>query len=86
MEKPTAEHLLVVKHILRYIRGMDQLGSFYGRKSDEDMQLVIYSDNDLAGDIDDCESTIEVLFFSWPKFDGLVVTRAEGSGTIIVWS
>jgi hypothetical protein len=51
MEKPTIEHLMVVKRVLRYIAGIVDLGCHYGRKKGAG-GLVSYSDSDLAGDVD----------------------------------
>ena len=62
METPAAEHLAAVKHILRYIAGTRNYGCRYARKTEES-RLVVYSDSDLAGDVDDCKSTTSVLFF-----------------------
>jgi hypothetical protein len=62
MEKPTTEHMIVVKRVLGYIAGTMDLGCHYGRKKG-DGDLVGYSDSDLAGDVDTRQSTIGVLFF-----------------------
>jgi hypothetical protein len=62
MEKPTTEHLLAVKRVLRYIAGTVDYGCCYGRKKGGDV-LIGYSDSDLAGDIDTCKSTTGVFFF-----------------------
>jgi hypothetical protein len=51
MEKPTIEHLMVVKRVLRYIARIVDLGCHYGRKKGAG-GLVSYSDSDLAGDVD----------------------------------
>ena len=60
MENPTTEHLAAVKRVLRYVTGTLHYGCFYKKK---DAQLVGYSDNDLARDIDTRKSTTGVLFF-----------------------
>jgi hypothetical protein len=62
MEKPTTEHLLAVKKVLRYIAGTVDYGCCYGRKKGGDV-LIGYSDSDLAGDIDTRKSTTGVFFF-----------------------
>jgi hypothetical protein len=56
MEKPTTEHLIAVKRVLRYIAGTVDYGCCYGRKKEGDV-LISYSDSDLAGDIDTRKST-----------------------------
>jgi len=61
MEAPTAEHLVAVKRVLRYVAGTLQFGCCYRRK--KEAQLVGYSDSDLAGDIDTRKSTTGVVFF-----------------------
>ena len=58
MEAPTTEHWAAVKHILRYIKGTTNFGCVYLReKRNETVELLGYSDSDLAGDIDDRKST-----------------------------
>jgi hypothetical protein len=61
MEAPTAEHLVAVKRVLRYVAGTLQFGCCYKRK--QGAQLIGYSDSDLAGDIDTRKSTTGVVFF-----------------------
>jgi hypothetical protein len=62
MEKPTTEHLSTVKHLLRYIAGTKNYGCVL-RSSGEKLELVGYSDADMAGDLDDRKSTTGCLFF-----------------------
>ncbi|XP_062203764.1 secreted RxLR effector protein 161-like [Phragmites australis] len=62
MEKPTTEHLVTAKRVLRYVAGTINYGCCYQRKT-KAAQLIGYSDNDLVGDIDTLKSTTEVLFF-----------------------
>lgn len=61
MEKPTTEHLLAVKRILRYVAGTVHLGCFYQRKQGQ-ATLVGYSDSDHGADVDGRRSTSGVLF------------------------
>ncbi|RVW63782.1 Retrovirus-related Pol polyprotein from transposon TNT 1-94 [Vitis vinifera] len=56
MEKPTTEHMAAVKHILRYVKGTLNLGCVYEKKEGS-LELIGYSDSDLAGDTDDRKST-----------------------------
>jgi hypothetical protein len=51
MERPTEEHMMAVKRILRYIAGTAHYGLHYPQKTKE-AQLIGYSDSELAGDID----------------------------------
>jgi hypothetical protein len=62
MEKPTIEHLSAVKHLLRYIAGTKNYGCVLHRGG-EKLELVGYSDADMAGDLDDRKSTTGCLFF-----------------------
>jgi hypothetical protein len=62
MEKPTVEHLLAVKRVLRYVTGTVHQRCFYRRKG-EKLKLTGYSDSDLSGDVDTRKSTTGVLFF-----------------------
>jgi hypothetical protein len=62
MEKPTIEHLLAVKRVLRYVTRAVHEGCFYKRNV-EKLKLIGYSDSDLAKDVDTRKSTTGVLFF-----------------------
>jgi hypothetical protein len=62
MEKPTIEHLVAVKRILRYIAGTVNFGCSYQRKRGE-VCLTGFSDSDHGADIDGRKSTTGVLFF-----------------------
>jgi hypothetical protein len=62
METPTTEHLSAVKHLLRYIAGTKSYGCTL-RGGSEQLELVGYSDADLAGDLDDRKSTTGSIFF-----------------------
>ncbi|XP_066323941.1 secreted RxLR effector protein 161-like [Miscanthus floridulus] len=62
MEKPTTEHLVAVKRVLRYIFGTLDYDCYYTRK-EKDTHLVGFSDSDHAGDIDTRRSTSGVLYF-----------------------
>lgn len=64
MEDPREDQFAAVKRILRYIAGTKDHGIVYGREGDEDkLELIGFSDSDMAGDIDDRKSTTGVLFF-----------------------
>ena len=64
MEAPKEEHLLAVKRSLRYVVGTRGWGVTYctGRGK-EKLELVGYSDSDMAGDVDDRKSTSEMIYF-----------------------
>ena len=70
MEKPTIEHLVAVKRILRYVAGMVNFGCHYRRNKGEAV-LLGYSDSDHGANVDGRKSTSGVMFFL--------------SGNIITW-
>jgi hypothetical protein len=58
-------------------------GLLYPREKSGSLQILGYSDNDMAGDIDDCKSTTGVVFFlgdgaaSWSSQKQKVVTLSS---------
>jgi hypothetical protein len=82
LERPTEEHLQVVKKILRYIIGTLQYGLCYERQTGT-TRLVGYCDSDLSGDIDTRKSTTGALFFigkslvSWQSLKQWVVALSS---------
>ena len=62
MEKPSVEHLIAVKRILRYVAGKVNYRCHYRRKEGE-AALLGYNDNDHGADVDSRKSTSGVLFF-----------------------
>jgi hypothetical protein len=73
MERPTVEHLMAIKRVLRYVAGTVDLGCHYGREK-EAGNLISYSDSDLAGDIDTRQSTTGVMFF---LHDNLITWKSQ---------
>lgn len=63
MERPTQEHLIAVKHLLRYVAGTIEYGLVYPKLASNDNRLTGYSDSDLGGDVDDRKSTTGVVYF-----------------------
>ena len=63
MEAPRQEHLVAVKHLLRYIAGTTDFGLVYPKLSKGDKRLIGYSDSDMGGDVDERRCTAGVLFF-----------------------
>ena len=63
-EAPREEHLVAVKRILCYVAGTRGWGVRYctGRGK-EKLELVGYSDSDMAGDVDDRKSTSGMIYF-----------------------
>uniref|UniRef100_A0A453GS05 Reverse transcriptase Ty1/copia-type domain-containing protein n=1 Tax=Aegilops tauschii subsp. strangulata TaxID=200361 RepID=A0A453GS05_AEGTS len=64
MEAPTTEHWAAVENILRYIKGTTNFGCVYLREKKKEMvELLGYSDSDMAGDVDDRKSTSGMAYF-----------------------
>ena len=61
MANPTKTHWFAAKRILRYLKGTTELGIYC--KKEESTNVVAYTDNDFAGDIDDRKSTSGFVFF-----------------------
>jgi hypothetical protein len=78
METSTMTHVKALKWILRYIKGTIDFGLFYSYSTSFD--LVGYSDNDWAGDIDDRKSTTSFFFymedtvFTWNSKKQFIIT------------
>ncbi|XP_052478408.1 secreted RxLR effector protein 161-like [Gossypium raimondii] len=60
IEKPYSNHWEVAKRILRYVKGTIEYGIFY--KANTLVDLIGYTDSDLAGSIDDSRSTSGYVF------------------------
>jgi hypothetical protein len=63
MEEPRQEHIVAVKRVLHYNAGMTEFALIYPRSSGGSMELLGYSDSDLAGDVDDSKSMSRAIFF-----------------------
>ncbi|XP_066361100.1 uncharacterized mitochondrial protein AtMg00810-like [Miscanthus floridulus] len=63
MENPKEDHWAAVKWLLRYIKGMVDQGIVFSKTDGSRLQLTIFSDADMAGDIDGRRSTSSVLVF-----------------------
>jgi transposase InsO family protein len=67
MEDPREDHWTAVKRLLRYIKGTAEQGIVFPRGGDKAApRLIIFSDADMAGDIDGRRSTSGVLVFLGP--------------------
>ena len=63
MEAPREEPLVAVKCILRYVAGTRGWGLRYcDGRGNEKLELVGYSDSDMAGDVDDRKSTSGMIY------------------------
>lgn len=78
MATPTEIHLQVVKRVLRYLKSSTDLGIFYKRRGDA--ELIVYTDSDYTGDLNDRKSTSGYIFslsggaVSWASKKQPVVT------------
>ena len=61
MEAPTMTHLKTTKRILHYLKGTLDYGLLYSPS--KDFKLVVYSDSDWVGDMDDRKSTTGFGFY-----------------------
>ena len=84
---PAELHLQAVKRVLRYIKGTLSYGIFY--KQSGDVELLAYTDNDYAGDLEDRKSTSGLLFMlssravSWSSKKQPVVTLSTTEAEFI---
>ena len=58
---PTENHLMVVKRIIRYLKGTEEYGLYY--KKNEKFELRAYTDADWARNINDRKTTSRGAFF-----------------------
>jgi hypothetical protein len=63
MECPRQEHMVAIKHILRYVAGTLDFDLFYPRGSARDLGIIGYRDSDMAGDVDDSKSISRMIIF-----------------------
>ena len=60
MESPTELYLAVAKRVLRYLKGTLSFGLLYKKGGNKD--LIVYTDSNYAGDLEDRKSTSGYLF------------------------
>ena len=63
MEDPREDHWVVVKRLLRYVKGTVDQGIIFPKNGGSRLQLTVFSDADMAGDIDRRWNTSGVLVF-----------------------
>ncbi|XP_066316822.1 secreted RxLR effector protein 161-like [Miscanthus floridulus] len=63
MEDPREDHWAVVKRLLRYVKGAVDYGIVFPKTSGSRLQLTVFNDAYMAGDIDGWRSTSGVLIF-----------------------
>ena len=78
MTNRTELHLQAANRVLRYLKGTLDLGVLYWKRGNG--ELIAYTDNDYAGDIDDRKNTSSYVFLhndgvvSWSSKKHRVVT------------
>jgi hypothetical protein len=83
MEEPRASHWDAVKQILKYLAGTVNYGCVYKRNVTTESRLVGFSDSDLAGDVNDRESTSGSMFLlgsslvTWGKYRVVALSSCE---------
>jgi hypothetical protein len=63
LEEPREDHLMAVKHILRYVDGTKNWGLWFDWKKEKEAHLTGFSDSNYARDVDARKSTTGVIFF-----------------------
>ncbi|XP_066324298.1 secreted RxLR effector protein 161-like [Miscanthus floridulus] len=63
MEDPREDHWAAVKRPLRYVKGTVDQGIVFPKTGGNRLQLTVFSDTNMAGDIDGQQSTSGVLVF-----------------------
>jgi hypothetical protein len=63
MEAPREDHLIVVKHILRYVAGTWSHEIHYTKREEGPPKLIGYNNADMGGNIDDRKSMSGIVFF-----------------------
>ncbi|XP_066323520.1 secreted RxLR effector protein 161-like [Miscanthus floridulus] len=63
MEDPRENHWVVVKRLLCYIKEMVDQGIIFPKTGGSRLQFTVFSDTDMAGDIDGQRSTSSMLVF-----------------------
>ena len=86
--RPTMDHFLATKRVLRYLQEMAEMGLVYGRIND----LVGYTDSDFAGDLYDRKSTSGCIFtlagaaLSWKSKKQSLVTLSSTEAEYVACS
>ncbi|XP_066316447.1 uncharacterized mitochondrial protein AtMg00810-like [Miscanthus floridulus] len=63
MEDPREDHWATVKRLLRYVKGMVDQGIVFPKTGESGLQLTVFINTDMTGDIDGRRSTFGVLVF-----------------------
>ncbi|XP_066391893.1 secreted RxLR effector protein 161-like [Miscanthus floridulus] len=63
MEDPREDHWATVKRLVHYVKGTMDQGIIFPKNDGSRLQLTVFSDADMAGDIDGRRSTSGVLVF-----------------------
>ena len=87
MQNPSQIHFGAAKRILRYLQGTLDYGICY--KAGENLNLIVYSDSDWAGSVDDMKSTSGYAFLlgtnicSWLSIKQKVVAQSSAEAEYV---
>ncbi|XP_066311300.1 secreted RxLR effector protein 161-like [Miscanthus floridulus] len=90
MEDPREDHWVTVKRLLRCVKGAVDQGIIFLKTGESRLQLTVFNDADMAGDIDGQWSTSRVLVFlgsaliSWLSLKQKVVALSTCEAEYIV--
>ena len=71
-----------MKRLLRYVKGMVDQGIIFPKTDGSRLQLTVFSDADMAGDIDGRRSTSSVLVFLESALISWLSLKTEGGGVV----
>lgn len=92
LEKPSTTDIMLVKRILRYLKGTADKGLVYKQSNESHQMLLCYSDSDFAGDQATCRSTSGMVCLlsgaaiSWRSHRQTVVSISSTEAEIIAAS
>ena len=82
MEDPREDHWPAMKRLLRYVKGTVDQGIVFSKIGGSGLQLTVFSDADMAGDIDGRRSTSSVLVFLESALISWLSLKTEGGGVV----
>ena len=63
MEDPREDHWAAMKRLLRYVKGTVDHGIIFPKTGESRLQVTVFSDADMVGDIDGRRITTGMLIF-----------------------
>lgn len=80
LAKPNVENLVAAKHVLRYLKGTKDYELCF-KKTDEDLNLIAFSDSDWASSVEDRRSTTG-YYFSLTKQGPAISWKSKKQPTV----